>query len=201
MWAGHPTTTAPSTGDTSTTAVTDSVQFWQAFWFALLLIGGFLLVGALIVYWRTSSAERPGASLVRSWMAIGLVLGLLALSALSFALKDNGLRNTLLGAVTASVGAAIAFYFSAKSGEQARKDLMRSHQATLDVALGTETVPNIEGKDAEQAATALGMTTLSLKPDVANPPQPGDVVLHQKPDKYETVQKGSSVKVIFGPPN
>jgi hypothetical protein len=43
----------------------------------------------------------------------------------------------------------------------------------------SETVPNIEGNDAEQAAAALGMTTLSLKPDI---------------------QKDTSVEVTFGPP-
>lgn len=97
----------------------------EVFRFAVLIIVGLILIGVLILIWRQRGpAEGRGrVSLVRSWIAVGLIFGLLMFCLLSFSMSDGGLRDTLMGGLTTSVGAAIAYYFSSKSGEQARQDL------------------------------------------------------------------------------
>lgn len=76
------------------------------------------------------------ATLIRSWIAIASVFGLLLFCAVAFAIDDQWLRSTLIGEVVASAGAAVAFYFSSKSSDQARSDI-------LSAAFGTAEVPTL----------------------------------------------------------
>jgi hypothetical protein len=94
-----------------------------------VVIGGALLAGLVIILARhavSSPKSEPASSVVRSWIAVSLVLGLLAFCAASFRIDDSTLRSTLFGGLITSVGAAIAFYFSSKSADQARTDILRS---------------------------------------------------------------------------
>jgi hypothetical protein len=104
-------------------------------WDQTLIVVGIVAVAVLsagfIVTWaRSKPSQPPGGSVVRSWIAISLVVALVLFSAASFALTDSNLRSTLIGAVTASVGAAIAHYFSSKSADQARQDLLTATAGT-----------------------------------------------------------------------
>ncbi|MGN6377484.1 MAG: Ig domain-containing protein [Gaiellales bacterium] len=85
-----------------------------------------LLAGLVILWFRSvqAAAKEPSKSMVRSWIAIALVLGLLVFCATSFVVGDSALRSTLFGGLVASVGAAVAFYFSSKSADQARADIL-----------------------------------------------------------------------------
>ena len=87
---------------------------------AAIVVVGVLLVGVIIVWARSMEkrpTDEPGGSVIRSWVALSLVLGLLAFCAVAFAIGDKASRSALLGALTASVGAAIAFYFSQRASE------------------------------------------------------------------------------------
>jgi hypothetical protein len=66
----------------------------------------------------------PAATLICSWLAIALVFGLLLFCAVAFAIDDQSLRSTLIGGLVASASAAVAFYFSSKSSDQARSDML-----------------------------------------------------------------------------
>lgn len=102
------------------------------------------------------------------------------------------LRSTLVGGLTASVGSAVAFYFSAKSSEQARQDLLQA-SGTL------ETVPDLSGKTEADAAALLGRTSLKLVTSPADPAA-GTVVPSQTPPPGSTCPSGSSITAVLGAP-
>ena len=135
---------------------------------AILLSGLVVILGRKVLSATTSSAPSapaqqdgdggPGSTIIRSWIAIALVAGLLLFCAVAFAIDDPSLRSTLIGGLVASAGAAVAFYFSSKSSDQARSDI-------LSAALGTVEVPNLVGMTVTQAKAAMATTSLSLRID------------------------------------
>jgi hypothetical protein len=106
----------------------DTLSAGQAAVLLAVMIGGSLVAGIIVVVAR-SRQQAAGAepqSIVRSWLAISLVLGLLTACAAAFELDDPKLRSTLLGGLVASVGAATAFYFSSKGADTARADILKA---------------------------------------------------------------------------
>jgi hypothetical protein len=69
---------------------------------------------------RHADVTSHDTTLIRSWLAISLVGGLLIFVATSFCLDDTTLRSTVIGGVVANAGAAVAFYFASKASDQAR---------------------------------------------------------------------------------
>jgi hypothetical protein len=177
---------APGTGTSAAASV--AVLSWnQTLIFVAIVAVAVLAVGAILVWARSAVPQATGGSVVRSWIALALVLGLVLFCAFSFAVDDATLRSTLIGGLTASVGAAVTFYFQAKSN----KDL-------VDAAVGTETVPNLVGKSEADAQTALGKTSLKLEIDPAHGPQNAAApVTDQAPAANAAVRKGTSVVVKF----
>lgn len=205
MWAADiaTTTTAPATttgAPPSTTTVgsppgttTVATLSWdQTLTTVGIIAVAVVVAGIVVMRARRHPSQGVGASVVRSWIAITLVLGLVVFCALTLAVADQSLRSTLVGALTASVGAAIAFYFASKSSEQARQDL-------LAATVGTEAVPDLDGKTEADATMAMGRTSLQLVIDpAALPTATATVVVAQAPLKDSVVPKGSPVKVSFG---
>jgi hypothetical protein len=101
------------------------------------MIGGSVIAGIIIAVARakltTPGEEAP--SVVRSWLAITLVIGLLTSCVAAFELDDPQLRNMLLGGLVASTGAATAFYFSSKGADSARADILKTTTALAHVPL------------------------------------------------------------------
>jgi hypothetical protein len=150
----------------------------------------FIIVG-LIVLWGRSRLKTRGEteqSLVRSWLALILVLGLVLFSGVALFLSDTNLRSVLIGGLTASAGTAVAFYFSSKAADQARQDI-------LNAAFGTETVPDLKGSTREVASSRLGQTSFQLVVDPASSTAEGATVDSQMPLKDSQVRKGSQVVV------
>jgi hypothetical protein len=115
--------TAPAAGDT--------LSAGQAGVLLLVMIGGSVIAGIIIAVSR-AKLTAPGEeapSVVRSWLAITLVIGLLTTCAAAFELDDPQLRNMLLGGLVASTGAATAFYFSSKGADSARADILKTTTA------------------------------------------------------------------------
>ena len=89
--------------------------------FALLgiIVGGMIVAGLVVILGRhvlsAKSDSDSGGSLIRSWVAIALVMGLLVFCAAALYLPDTSTRSTMFGGLIASVGAAVAFYFSSKA--------------------------------------------------------------------------------------
>ncbi len=108
--------------------------------------------GSLVEF---ASSEETDATMVRSWITISMVSGLLIFCAVALYQGDQRLRDILFGALTSSVGSAIAFYFSTKGAAQARKDVLNATQ-------GTSETPNLVGLSLHDARLALSATSFQL---------------------------------------
>lgn len=179
-------TPGPGTGGSTATAV--GTLSWDQTLIAVAVVAlAVLLVGAILVWARSKVPDNTGNSVVRSWIALSLVLGLVLFGAFSFAVNDATLRSTLIGGLTASVGAAVTFYFQSKSN----KDL-------VDATVGTEAVPDLAGMTQTGAQTALGATSLKLETDPTKPPQDATAkVSSQAPLANTVARKGTSVVVKY----
>jgi len=179
-------TPAPGTGS-STAAAVDTLSWNQTLIAVAIVAVALLSVGAILVWARSKVPDGAGNSVVRSWIALALVLGLVLFGAFSFAVNDATLRSTLIGGLTASVGAAVTFYFQSKN-----------NQDVLDAAVGTETVPDLRGMTEAAAQTALGKTSLKLEPDATKPPQNAtSVISDQSPAANTSARKGTSVMAKY----
>jgi hypothetical protein len=99
--------------------------------FALLgiIVGGMIVAGGVVILGRhvlSSTSDGDQGSLIRSWIAIALVMGLLIFCAAALYLPDDAIRSTMFGGLIASVGAAVAFYFSSQGADQARSDVLNT---------------------------------------------------------------------------
>jgi hypothetical protein len=171
----------------------------------LIIVLVIVLIGLLVIVARSRTGTHAAAgkqngaksgwtidvnsTVVRSWLAISLVAGLLMFCALAFAVNDSTLRSTLLGGLTASTGSAIAFYFSSKSAEQA-----------IAAATGSETVPDLHGKNEKDALAALGKTSLKLAVKPGGATDANATVNWQSPDAGASAPTGSQVVVTLADP-
>src|SRR5690349_6863460 len=93
------TTTTTSNAATSTTHLT-GVSGSTVLWLVVLLIavsGLVAILGRKILLPKTGAPG--GTSVIRSWLAIALVGGLLLLAAASFLIDDASLRSAVIGGV------------------------------------------------------------------------------------------------------
>jgi PASTA domain len=154
----------------------------------IILSGLVVIIGRKLLDGGSSDASE---SLVRSWIAISLVGGLLVFCAVAFSIGDSALRSTLFGGLVASVGAAIAFYFSTKSAEQARQDV-------ITAAVGTTTVPDLVNKTLDESRALVATTPLQLVVGTAQA-QGGDRVSGQSPAAGSSARNGASVTIQSAP--
>jgi hypothetical protein len=178
-----------------------------AAWATLALIAGFVLAAGVVTAFgrarlegsfkarsrsgpgQGSADQAPDRTFLRSWLAIALVGGLLIFSAVSFQLDDPALRNSLLGAVIASTGAATAFYFAARSSDQARRDM-------LTASVPATVAPALLGRTRSEVNAAIAGTPLSL--DASPPTGPGDwIAVAQDPPPNQQIPAGSRLRVTF----
>jgi hypothetical protein len=197
--ATTPTSSVP--GVTHLTGVSGTLVLW-------LTVGLVIAAGVVIAVARTvlegsgrstqtaqshaSESARPDKTLIRSWLAISLVGGLLLFCAISFGIDDTTLRSTLIGGLVANAGAGVAFYFASKSSDQARRDI-------LNASLPTVTVPNLIGKNVQTVNATLASMPLHFVPD---PPTPGAEasVVSQSPPPNQPTPQGSQVTASFAGP-
>ena len=130
-------------------------------WVAVLILGS----GVLILIFRVTLEGTPkrqrravvDTTMIRSWLAVALVSGLLLFAAVSFVIDETDLRNLLMGGVIASAGTATAFYFASKTSEQAQQNLLNAAFGTA----ATITLPNLvdmKAGDGRKIIEALGLT-------------------------------------------
>ncbi len=113
----------------STSAVVPVLTPGEGLALLIVLAVGLLVAGLVVIWGRTLLKDKKGqtdTSLVRSWVAVALVFGLLAFCGVAFLMNDSSVRSTLVGGLVASAGTAIAFYFASKSSDQARSDLLQA---------------------------------------------------------------------------
>ncbi len=179
---------------TAVAAAPTTLAWGQALAVVGIAAGLVVVIGIVVIIGRSTGGKDPEQSVVRSWIALTLVGGLVLFCAVTFAINDPNLRSTVFGGLTASAGAAVAFYFSSKASDQARKDI-------LTATFGTETIPDLTNKTEVQATTALGTTSLKLEVAPDSSKDATAVVKTQNPPKDSVVRKGSSVVVTLGPPD
>jgi hypothetical protein len=185
---------AAGTGSSTNVPTIGALPGWAVL---VAIVGVILLSGVVVIIGRrwldnpTVGQDRDSGSLVRSWIAIALVAALTLFCAIALSLNDSSLRSTLFGGLVTSVGAAVAFYFSSKSADQARQDV-------LTASLGTTDVPDLSGLTVTQARTELGKTPLQL---ALRDPSASDqaIVQTQVPSPESTVRSGSKVTVTTAP--
>lgn len=188
-------------------------------WVVVVIIAAVIILSGLVVILgrsvldgskgkaRSISSDDPGSSsnasdtsttasdasntLIRSWIAISLVSGLLICCAVAFSLSDETLGGTLFGGLVASTGSAIAFYFSSKTAEQARQDVITASQSTSRVA-----VPNLVGMSVSDAQAEMSKIPLQLI--ITNPAAAAGAavgVVSQTPPAGSNVLSGSQVMI------
>jgi hypothetical protein len=94
-----------------------------------LVVASVIAAGIVIIVgrnWLKSGPDGQAASLIRSWIAVSLVIGLLIFCGATLFGTDTSLQSTLFGGLIASTGAAVAFYFSSKGADQARSDILNA---------------------------------------------------------------------------
>jgi hypothetical protein len=159
-----------------------------------------VVVGVLLVVngWPRAATASNSAdrSVVRRWIAVSLVVGLLVLTAAEIAGNNATTTSALIGGLTASVGSAIAYYFSTKASEQAQDKLTT---ATGGGAAGPIVVPDLMGKSVTDALLALGSLELRLVVDPAAITQGtlGNIV-SQVPLPGPSTVKDKTVTVTLG---
>ena len=196
-----------NTGQSSTNPAQTALTGSDKGWTLAVVVGFVLLAGVVLIVGRrwlegaSAPADQAGTAstqsardttVVRSWLAISLVGGLLIFVALSFWLNDQTLRSTLIGGVIANAGAAVAFYFASKSSDQARRDI-------LAASLPATVVPNLVGKPVNKVQEAIAATSLRLE---LRPPAPnaGAQVVMQTPAAGDPAGTGSTVVATFAGP-
>jgi hypothetical protein len=141
---------------------------------------------------RDRAASADDRTLIRSWIAISLVGGLLIFTAVSFWISDTTLRSTLVGGLVANAGAAVAFYFASRSADQARKDI-------LAASLPSTVTPSLIGDKPAAVNEKLATTSLRVQPTPPNPDSDSQAV-DQSPKPNQTTGLGSTIAVIFAGP-
>ena len=143
-------------------ADTTTLSNSQGLWLFLIVVLGILLAGVVVIVGRSvldkGQTDQP-ASLIRSWIAISLVLGLLAFCAAAFLITDTTLRSTLFGGLIASVGAAIAFYFSSSAGDKTRADILKA--VAISQGAPPASAPTVTGI-SPTAGAAVGGDTVTV---------------------------------------
>lgn len=161
-------------------------------WTLIVVTVLIVLIGIVVFVARYILDQRDSRnSVVRSWIALTLVAGLLLFCGVSLGVDDSSMRSTLFGGLIAGAGAATAFYFSSQNSDQARKDI-------LDASFGTIEVPKLIGTTVEEAQHLMSRTALELRtqsPDAT----PEDTVAGQTPDAGTSVRRGSLVLVTTKP--
>jgi hypothetical protein len=159
-----------------TAAAATTLSWGQSLAIVGIVAGTIVIIGFVVILGRSVGGKDPEQSTVRSWIALTLVAGLVLFCAVTFAINDPNLRNTVFGGLIASVGAAVAFYFSSKASDQARKDI-------LTATFGTETVPNLDKMTEADATATLGKTSLKLEVSPDSSKDVNAVVKTQQPPK------------------
>jgi hypothetical protein len=192
--SSSPGSSAPGSSPRSPTGPT-TLTGDQTVLAVFIVAAALLAAGGVVIWARTKQgahAASMGSSYIRAWLAIALVLGLLIFCALSFGIDDATLRSTLMGGLTASVGAAIAFYFSSNSAARASEDLLTATGAL-------ETVPNLVGLTHDAAVTALGKSSFKFETDPTGTTDPPATTLIDRttPKAGAKAAKGSTISAHF----
>jgi uncharacterized membrane protein len=154
----------------------------------ILAVGGLVLAFRIVLARQRQQDEpTPDKTLIRSWLAVVLVSGLLLFAVASLFINDPSLWNLMMGGVIASAGTAIAFYFASKAAEQTQQNLLNAAFG----GVGPITLPDIRGQTVANASKILEALKLALM----TPPGTKDdqTVQDSSPPAGSAVKPGDTV--------
>lgn len=189
-----PTIPTPTSTATLSPAAASTLTFSQLLTVLIFIVGAFVAAGLIVLWGRKlmKTGQDTEPSLVRSWIALTVVIGLILFCGVALVMDDQDLRNVLIGALASIAGTVVAFYFSSKSADQARQDILNATFGTV-----TEAVPDLKGLTKEAALQALGQTSLQLAVNPVSSTAPDATVDSQLPLKDSPVRKGTQVVVTL----
>ncbi|WP_116212944.1 PASTA domain-containing protein [Streptomyces olivoreticuli] len=159
---------------------------WTIFWFAIAVSA--VALGAKIAL---NALNRSDRGIVRSALALILVTALALLAAVvHFDGADPERQTLLLGAVATLASAVVAFYFSSRSAESARKDLLSAMSGGPQMP-----VPNLVGMTVAEARSTMSASSLSLSVPQGAPD--AGVIATQTPPAQEVVSPLQTVTVTL----
>lgn len=127
-------TPTPSSVSFSGTALPSGLESWVL----VAIVGAAMLIAmvALLIYgWIVrANGHQESNSVVRAWIAVSLVAGVLILTAATLGGNDQGLQNVLIGSMVAASGSAVAFYFATKSAETANAAVLKAAGIAAETA-------------------------------------------------------------------
>jgi hypothetical protein len=160
-------------------------------WFFGALVAIVIGAGVLILLARRYLQDDDASAdktLIRSWLSVALVSGLLLFAAGSFFIDDTNMRGVLMGGVIASAGTATAFYFASKASAETQKNLL---SAVFD-GPRTFDLPNLTGMSVAQARGVAAALRLTFGTDPQGA-QDGSVIAATKPAAGTSVKPGDTV--------
>lgn len=151
---------------------------------AMVVISGTIIV----IGRRVVLGKNPDSStgILRSWLAISLVGGLLVLCVGAFTVQGTALRGILFGGLVAAASSAITFYFSSSASADA--------QQTLLSAAASNEVPNLVGRSVADARAVIAETPLQLNTATPNP-EDEKLITSQAPIAGTRVASGTHILV------
>lgn len=173
-------------GSAIKTATADTGFIWAIFWFAIAVSG--VALGAKITL---NALRRSDHGIVRSALALILVTSLALLAAVVHFDDANAEHQTLLlGAVATLASAVVAFYFSSRSADAARKDLLSA------VSVGPQvSVPDLVGMTVSAAKSRMSASNMSLT--LPQEVSEAAVIATQNPPPGEVVSPGRTITVTL----
>lgn len=181
--------------------------------FLWAMVGLIIATGILVLVFRLLMEGRPATqrkdiatdkTVIRSWLAVVLVSGLLLFAVGSLFIDDPSLWNLLMGGVIASAGTATAFYFASKAAEQTQQNLLNAAFSGATTAIS---LPDVKGQTVANArtimqalkltfvtpaGTAEDQTVTETQPPAGSAAKPGDTVnatVEPRPIKVPDVTK------------
>jgi uncharacterized repeat protein (TIGR01451 family) len=158
---------APSPHSTSPAFSGNALPAGLESWVLVTVVGIAMVLAmvALLLYGllNKSYGKQEGNSVVRAWIAVSLVAGVIILTAATLGGTDTGLQNVLIGSLVAGSGSAVAFYFATKSAESANAAVLKA--AGIGAAADAKTLLLSKTADPTQipGATAGSPITFHFK--------------------------------------
>jgi hypothetical protein len=131
------------------------------------MVGLILGTGILVLVFRLIMEGGPGTqrtdvhtdkTLIRSWLAVALVSGLLLFAVGSLFIDDTSLWNLMMGGVIASAGTATAFYFASKASEQTQQNLLNAAFGGTGAPISLPDIKGMTVGNARKILEALKLT-------------------------------------------
>jgi hypothetical protein len=195
-----PVGTADSTNTPAPSAIPLNLSTTALMW--VVIVGLFLamafVLGNIVIKVKASRRSVGTTvalpSVVRSWIAIALVIGLIIYTGATLGGQDESVRSALVGGLVAAVASATAYFFATIQAEGALNAVAGAG------ATPNAVVPSLTQLALSDALSAVGATNFKLVVDAASVPTATTppVIASQDPAAGASVPANSEIVVKLG---